>query len=138
MIGSFESLQDFRIHFNGHILILDGLLGPSLNLALHPLLESFTNNCVNDVGNVGSWQLLDLSRLNWKRLHHLCRLSCMVKHCIQSQAFEMRHVNCLHSVSLDDLPLAACQVSIVEDSDIVIGWQVRTDVEAQELIHFSL
>ena len=71
MIGGFESLHDFRIHLNGHILVFDVLLGPGLDLALHPLLKSFTNNRVDDVSNVGPRKLIDLSGLNRQGFNYL-------------------------------------------------------------------
>ena len=54
MVGCLECLEDLWIHLYSHVLILNVLLGPDLNLAIHPLFEPVANDGVNDVGYIAT------------------------------------------------------------------------------------
>ena len=109
-----------------------------MDLLIHPLLEALTDHCVDQVGQIGSGQLVNLPCLQWQVLAKYGVLLGVVKHAVEGQAIKVRHLNGLDLSSFDMLTLTCSDVSEVEDADTGVSRQVDATFEGQETVYLVL
>ena len=138
MLGLLERLVHFRIHFDCHVVIRHDPLISLSDFLVNPNLEWLTNDCVNQVGQVWSWQLLSFSFHRWKRLHHLWYHCRVHKHGFQLQAIEVRDCDVLDVDLLYPSSSASCQISHVKDGDRLILRQEESTVMSEKTVDLPL
>ena len=107
-----EDPRDVGVEADQHVLLILDLGVALVDLAVHPVLERLADDGVDDVAEVGPGELLDLLR-DGQMLQHLRVLLGEVQHRLHLEALVLRDVDHPHVLALDELLLAARDVSQV-------------------------
>ena len=59
--GLLEDPGNLRVHLDVKVALECPLFVPLIDPCINPIRKGLSNNCVNDVGNILAWQLLELS-----------------------------------------------------------------------------
>ena len=97
-----ESFGDIGIELDVELLLDCQLLIPILASLVDPCLKWFTHNGEDDVANVGSWQLPDLSQ-RWEGIHYLLIRQSIVQDLLQLELLILRHIDHLHLITMNGL-----------------------------------
>ena len=106
--------------------------GTFFQLLVYPVLEIVTHNCVNDVGDVPSVEILDLSRLLWQRLSNLWILPGPVQHIGLRQPCKEGDVNVVNVFAHNQPSGATDDVPQVKDRHRLVGVQVGANLGGEE------
>ena len=95
----------FRVHMNHAFFLFDPFVS-GINKAIHPVLERLSDQGVDTICYVLTWELVDLSVACWQCLLNLWVGLGKIKHCFDLEAFELRQCDVFGFSSLDYFPLA--------------------------------
>ena len=116
MLACLKGFEDIRIHFNHKVLLPCYLLISFLDDSVNPLLENWTNQGVDDVGDVPSRELVNLALPLWQQLEDLWERSCMLKHRLYRQPFKVGYIDGLHFTCQDPSRIRLCQIPQIPNS----------------------
>ena len=105
-----ERVEDIIVHRDIEVLALDDLLVTGEALLLDPLSERLADDGVDEVAEIRSGQLLDLTRLFRQSFANSWPIFGVVEHRDRVQAREVWDRDGLHGGCLDGLALAAGQI----------------------------
>ena len=110
-----ERVEDIIVHGDIEVLALDDLLVTGEALLLDPLSERLADNSVDEVTEIRSRQLLDLTGLFRQSFANSWPILGVVQHRDRVKAREVWDRDGLHGGCLDGLALAAGQIPEVPD-----------------------
>ena len=84
---------------------------PLVHQLVDPRAELILLQGVDDVGHIGSWQVVPFSFKDGKCLHYLGELFSPLEHGLHLEPFEVRHCDYLDVGCFDPLSQAGHQVS---------------------------
>ena len=119
-----EDLGNLRVHRDHVVALYGNLLVPLVHLVVDPVLELLAHDGVDHVRKVGPAQLGDLLA-GRQCSFHISVVLGELEDVLDGQPLELRDVDDLHVVAVDDALHAHGQVSQVPDGDGLVGGQVR-------------
>lgn len=123
-----------RIH-GDHVVSLDGhTLVPSADLGVHPVLEVLPHDGVDDIRQISPAELLYLLAGRQGPLN----VSIVLGECkdvLDGEALELRNVDDLDVVTVDDGLDSHGKVPQVPDGDRLVARQVSTDLGRKESVY---
>ena len=134
--GRSEDLLDRRVHHDAHLsFVLDSAVS-GVGSCPHELLEVSADDRLNDVGDVGPWELEDLLPLNGQGPHGLLVLVPLgeLDELLDRQAVEVRHLDHLDLVAADASTVVAAQVPQVPGRDGMDRREVAAYVTAKKSV----
>ena len=129
--ASMENLSNLGIKVDGQVLFFEKLLISSINLKLDPVIEWLPDHGKDDVYDILSRKLLNLSR-QWKSLLYNRKLARELQHLLYRESLELRHIEHFHLFGEEHLFLARCKVTKMPDGHRVYLWQVGFTICSQK------
>ena len=95
-----------------------------INFVADPGGKRFSNNGVNNIGNILPWELVSFPFHCWKSVPDLVVWLCKLEHGLDLQTFEKRYRNMFDLRIFDDPFFATSKITKVKNGNILKGWQI--------------
>ena len=129
-----EDSSYLRIHGDHFVALECNPLVSAIDLCIDPVLEILTHDGVNNIGQVGTTELLDLFAGRQCPLNISIVLS-EVEDVLDGEALELRNIYDFNVVAIDDGLDSHGEISQVPYGDGFIAWQVCSDLRREETVH---
>ena len=117
-----EELSNFWVHLDCQVLDFGDFVISHVDSLINPLLERGTQDCINHIGNVLSWELINFL-FRFRQMIECFSIpggASKGQDIFNWQSFEVGNVDEFDIITFDDFAFVGYQVPEMEDGDCMI------------------